>query len=93
MSKSLSIENLRGHLFEALEGVKNLSDEQASPCEQTSIEQAQAIVDISSKIIDTYKVQLDAFRIASKMDGVNNVSRIMEGAGLLSEDQTKQIGM
>lgn len=34
MSKNLSLESLKGHLFEALEGVKNLSDTDASDCEK-----------------------------------------------------------
>ena len=50
-NKNLSLEALKSHLFETLEGVKNLSDEQADPCEKVSIEQAKQIVDIADSII------------------------------------------
>ena len=63
MSKNTSLEALREHLFETLEGVKNLQDPEASECEKTSIEQAKAIVDVAEAIIDTYKVQLDGVKI------------------------------
>ena len=51
-NNNLSLEALKSHLFETLEGVKNLSDEEASPCEKVSIEQAKQIVDIADSIID-----------------------------------------
>lgn len=91
MSKRLNIELLRNHLFETLEGVKNLTDEEASPCEKISIEQAKQIVDISGKIIDTYKVQLDALNLAAKMDGMNRPGAVMQEFGVITEEQRLQI--
>ena len=91
MRKNLNIEALRSHLFEALEGVKNLSDEEASPCEKISIDQAKSIVDISGKIIDTYKVQLDALNIAVKMDGLSRPGVIMSEFGVVTDEQRSLI--
>ena len=42
MSKNLSLESLKGHLFEALEGVKNLSDPDASDCEKNKHRTSEA---------------------------------------------------
>ena len=67
---NISLEALKSHLFETLEGVKNLSADQASPCERVSIEQAKQIVDIADSIIDIYKTQVDALTVFSQMDNV-----------------------
>lgn len=83
MSNNTSLEALKGHLFEALEGVKNLSDPQASECEKTTIEQAKQIVDISGKIIDVYKVQLDGVRLAARLDDMADAQRIVSDLGVI----------
>lgn len=93
MNNSLSLDALKSHLFETLEGVKNLSDSKASACEKISIEQAKQIVDISGKIIDIYKVQLDGVSLAAKLDNVNSAKQIIAGLGVAGEDTVKQIGM
>lgn len=49
-NNSLSLDALKSHLFETLEGVKNLSDPDASENEKVSLDQARQIVDISGKI-------------------------------------------
>lgn len=90
-NKSLSLDALKSHLFEALEGVKNLSDPAASECEKTSIEQAKQIVDISGKIIDIYKVQVDAVKTLASMDNVASVKAMAVGLGVATEDTVKQI--
>lgn len=80
----LSLEALKSHLFETLEGVKNLSDEQASPCEKIGIDQAKQIVDIAGKIIDVYKVQVDAMQVLNRMDNVAPPERIAEDLGIVA---------
>lgn len=87
----LSLEALKSHLFETLEGVKNLSDEQASPCEKIGIDQAKQIVDIAGKIIDVYKVQVDAMQILNRMDNVAPPERIAEDLGIVASG-TLEIG-
>lgn len=84
-NKNLNLETLRNHLFETLEGVKNLSDEEASPCEKTSIDQAKAIVDISGKIIDSYKLELDAIKLASTLDNMDPPGRRLKQLGFCEE--------
>ena len=88
----MSLEALKSHLFETLEGVKNLSDEDASPCEKVSIEQAKQIVDIADSIIDIYKTQVDALKTFSSMDNVASGGTLLEGMGFINEDEQKMIG-
>lgn len=91
-NKNLSLEALKSHLFETLEGVKNLSDEDASPCEKVSIEQAKQIVDIADSIIDIYKTQVDALKTFSSMDNIASGGTLLEGMGFIDEDEQKMIG-
>ena len=86
------MEALKSHLFETLEGVKNLSDDQASPCERVSIEQAKQIVDIADSIIDIYKTQVDALKVFSQMDNVASVGQLSVGMGIISQEENKMIG-
>ena len=88
-NKSLSLEALKSHLFETLEGVKNLSDDNADACEKVSIDQAKQIVDIADSIIDIYKTQVDAFKVFSQMDNVANPASMMVGIGVASESDMK----
>lgn len=83
---------MKSHLFETLEGVKNLSDEDASPCEKVSIEQAKQIVDIADSIIDIYKTQVDALKTFSQLDNVASQGQLMLGMGIISPDEQKIIG-
>lgn len=85
----MSLEALKAHLFETLEGVKNLSDEQASPCEKISIDQAKQIVSVADTIIDIYKVQVDAFKTFSTMDNVANPASMMKAIGVATDDNVK----
>lgn len=91
MSNNLSLDALKSHLFETLEGVKNLSDPQASENEKVSIDQAKSIVDISGKIIDIYKVQVDALKTISGMDNVASMRSMAKAIGVASDDNLEQI--
>ena len=85
----MSLEALKAHLFETLEGVKNLSDDTASPCEKISIDQAKQIVSVADTIIDIYKVQVDAFKTFSTMDNVANPASMMKAIGVATDDNVK----
>ena len=90
-NNNLSLEALKSHLFETLEGVKSLSDEEASPCEKVSIEQAKQIVDIADSIIDIYKTQVDAMQTFSKMDNVASMGSLAVGMGITDDKQMQLI--
>ena len=91
-NKNLSLEALKSHLFETLEGVKNLSDENASSCEKVSIEQAKQIVDIADSIIGIYKTQVDALKTFSTMDNVASMGSLAVGMGITDDQQVQLIG-
>lgn len=91
-TNNMSLEALKSHLFETLEGVKNLSDDNASDCEKISIDQAKAIVKIAGSIIDITKVQVDALKTFSQMDNVTSEGQMMVGMGIISKDEQKVIG-
>lgn len=91
MGKNVNLEALKAHLFEALEGIKNQNDPEASDCEKITIEQAKAIVDVADSIIDIYKVQVDAVRMVGQMDHLNAPGAILVGMGVTGEDEVKRI--
>ena len=88
---NVSLEALKVHLFETLEGVKNLSDNNASECEKCSIEQAKTIVNIADSIIDIYKTQVDAMQTFSKMANVASMDSLAVGLGITDKEQVKMI--
>ena len=92
-NKNLSLDALKAHLFETLEGVKNLSDPEASEQDKTTIEQARSITDVAGKIIEVYKLQLEGISMAARMDNISSAGRIVSSVGLVDDDTVKQIGM
>lgn len=90
-NNNLSLESLKAHLFEAIEGVKNLNDPGADQCEKTTIEQAKAISLLSGKSIDIYKTQVNALEVVVGMDNVKAAGEIMQGLGLMDKQDIKEI--
>lgn len=89
MNNNMSLETLKGHLFETLEGLKNLSDSNASECEKVSIDQAKQIVDVSEAILDIYKVQLDAVKSFVHKDDIFNSAVMLNDMGVVEEQNIK----
>ena len=87
----MSLETLKSHLFETLEGLKNLSDPEASENEKIGIDQAKQIVDVSGKIIDIYKVQMEGISLASKLDNIGSANSIVTSLGIVDEQSIKQL--
>lgn len=87
----MSLETLKSHLFETLEGLKNLSDPEASENEKIGIDQAKQIVDVSGKIIDIYKVQLKGISLAAKLDNIGSANSIVTSLGIVDEQSIKQL--
>lgn len=81
--KSTGIPALQNHLFEVLEGLKNLSDPEASENEKVTIEQAKAIVEVSDTIIDTYKLELDAVKFIDKAENFKFYGKAAAEMGLI----------
>lgn len=88
-NSNLSLETLKSHLFETLEGVKNLNDAQADETEKVSLEQAQSITGIASKIIDVYRLQLTALKTLSTTEGVDSAGEVASGLGFIGKEEVK----
>ena len=91
VNKNLSLETLKSHLFETLEGVKNLSDPEASENEKISIDQAKQIVDVSGAIIDIYKLQVEAIKSFAHKDDIARPGSMMADMGIVEENNIKML--
>ena len=86
MKNNMSLETLKGHLFETLEGLKNLSDPEASENEKVGIDQAKQIVDVSGAIINIYKLQIEAVKSFAHKDDIARPGAMMADMGIVEEN-------
>ena len=93
MKNNMSLETLKGHLFETLEGLKNLSDPEASENEKISIDQAKQIVDVSGAIIDIYKLQVEAIKSFTHKDNIARPGEMMADMGIVEENNIKMLDL
>ena len=87
----MSLETLKSHLFETLEGLKNLSDPEASENEKIGIDQAKQIVDVSGAIIDIYKLQVEAIKSFAHKDDIARPGAMMADMGIVEENNIKML--
>ena len=87
----MSLETLKSHLFETLEGLKNLSDPEASENEKISIDQAKQIVDVSGAIIDIYKLQIEAIKSFTHKDDIARPGAMMADMGIVEDNNVKML--
>ena len=83
MKNNMSLETLKGHLFETLEGLKNLSDPEASEIEKIGIDQAKQIVYVSGAIIDIYKLQVEAIKSFAHKDDIARPGEMLADMGIV----------
>ena len=91
MRNNMSLETLKSHLFETLEGLKNLSDPDASENEKVGIDQAKQIVDVSGAIIDIYKLQIEAIKSFTHKDDIARPGAMMADIGIVEENNIKML--
>lgn len=91
MKNNMSLETLKSHLFETLEGLKNLSDPEASENEKVGIDQAKQIVDVSGAIIDIYKLQIEAIKSFTHKDDISRPGAMMADIGIVEENNIKML--
>lgn len=91
MGNNMSLETLKSHLFETLEGLKNLSDPEATENEKISIDQAKQIVDVSGAIIDIYKLQVDTIKSFTHKDDIARPGAMMSDLGIVEENNIKML--
>ena len=91
MKNNMSLETLKSHLFETLEGLKNLSDPEASENEKVGIDQAKQIVDVSGAIIDIYKLQIEAIKSFTYKDDIARPGAMMADMGIVEDNNVKML--
>lgn len=91
MRNNMSLETLKSHLFETLEGLKNLSDPEASENEKVGIDQAKQIVNVSGAIIDIYKLQIEAIKSFTHKDDIARPGAMMADIGIVEENNIKML--
>ena len=87
----MSLETLKSHLFETLEGLKNRSDPEASENEKVGIDQAKQIVDVSGAIIDIYKLQIEAIKSFTHKDDIARPGAMMADIGIVEDNNIKML--
>ena len=87
----MSLETLKSHLFETLEGLKNLSDPEVSENEKIGIDQAKQIVDVSGAIINIYKLQIEAVKSFAHKDDIARPGAMMADMGIVEENNIKML--
>lgn len=78
--------DLRDHLFETLEMVKNNNNPEASENEKISVENAETISELAGRIIDSYKIEVQAMQILSKADNIIKITEVFTNSGLISNN-------
>ena len=81
-----SIDALNGHLFEAIEMLKNNRDENASENEKIDVQTAKTIAELGKVAIEGYKVKVQAMGILAKSDNPNAVKQLIASSGIDSSD-------
>ena len=76
------IGDLRNHLFESIEMLKNNSDPDASPNEKMDVQTAKQISQLAGNLIDSYKVEVEAIQIMAKTDNPNKTNNLLSSSGI-----------
>lgn len=87
----MSLEALKAHLFETLEGLRNNNDPEADESEKVSIEQAKAVTGVANAALGIYKMQFDAVRQLMTMDAAAP-GTLLETMGIIGKDERLLIG-
>jgi hypothetical protein len=78
--------DLRDHLFDTLERLKSNNDPNTDENEKIDIETAKAIVDVSSAIIETFKIETQAIGIISKSQNSTLLTAALSDSGIFSQN-------
>lgn len=81
-------EDLRNHLFEAIEMLKNNSDPNASDHEKMDIDTAKAIANLGKVIVDSNKTEVDAMRIIANAQNPELLKEVMKNSNVLKLNQS-----
>lgn len=85
--KNTGVTELRTALFDTLKKVGNINNPDVAKSEKITLEEAEMVCNVSSKIIDTYKVEVQAMGILAKADNANLASSLAKQSGILQLEQ------
>lgn len=85
--KQISIDALNMHLFEAIEGLKNNSDPNASPNEKMDIETAKAIGDLGKVVVEGYKVKAQVLNMVRNAENPGITRSLAENSGIINDSK------
>lgn len=84
-----SMDDLRNHLFLAIEKLQSNNDPKASACEKIDLKTAKQIADTASVIIDSVKVEVDFLKVLSNAQNRDTV--ISAASNMLPNAEHKAI--
>jgi len=91
MSKNISIDKLTGHLFEAIEMLKNNNDPKADSHEKIDVATAKTIAELGKVVVEGYKVKAQALQIMAKAENPNRTKQLLSGSGIIEAEGTAMI--
>jgi hypothetical protein len=83
--------DLRDHLFETIEKLNASTDPTADACEKMDVKTAEQISNAAGKIIDSYKVEIQALQILSKCNNLQFLTEGLQKSGIIN-NEVKQLG-
>lgn len=79
-----TMDDLRNHLFETIEMLKNNSDPKASPNEKISVEIAKQIAETAQVIVNSRKIEVDLIGIVAKSQNHSLAKELANSTKMLS---------
>jgi predicted transcriptional regulator len=85
--RHISIDALNEHIFEAIEMLKNNSDENASDNEKIDIDTARAIAELGKVVVDGYKVKAQVMNAIKNGSNPQSVFQMAIEGGIINREQ------
>jgi len=85
MGSKTTMNDLKAHLFDVIERVKDSSDPSADPKDIITLEAAQTIVDVAKVIVDVAKTEVMALNILSRSENPDKTYKAALNAGIIQD--------
>lgn len=85
MGSKITMNDLKSHLFDVIERVKDSSDPSADPKDIITIEAAQTVVDVAKVIVDIAKTEVMALNILSRSENPDKTYKAAIQTGIIQE--------
>ena len=86
-----TLADLRGHLFDTIERLKEGNDPEADPKDTIDLDRAKCIAGVAGQIIQSAKVEVDAMKIVSQHSISYDPIKHLESTGVI-QDAQKMLG-